>query len=81
MMSHPISLSVSIWLYWCGDTAPVRYIMIEPFSAHLVSYKQLRADVRFVQELPKTASGKLLRKYLRDKARKEMQERKEASKI
>lgn len=38
---------------------------------HLAEYKQLRGGVRFVDELPKNAVGKILRRELRDKARAE----------
>ncbi|ORY16779.1 4-coumarate-CoA ligase [Clohesyomyces aquaticus] len=38
---------------------------------HLAEYKQLRGGVRFVDELPKNAVGKILRRELRDKARVE----------
>ena len=37
----------------------------------LAEYKQLRGGVRFMDELPKNAVGKLLRRELRDKARAE----------
>ncbi|KAF2799867.1 4-coumarate-CoA ligase [Melanomma pulvis-pyrius CBS 109.77] len=37
----------------------------------LAEYKQLRGGVRFVDELPKNAVGKILRRELRDKARAE----------
>jgi 4-coumarate--CoA ligase len=37
----------------------------------LADYKQLRGGVRFVDELPKNAVGKILRRQLRDKARTE----------
>ena len=37
----------------------------------MAEYKQLRGGVRFMDELPKNAVGKLLRRELRDKARAE----------
>ncbi len=37
-------------------------------SAHLASYKQLTGSVRFVDEIPKSASGKILKKDLRAEA-------------
>jgi acyl-CoA synthetase (AMP-forming)/AMP-acid ligase II len=38
---------------------------------HFADYKQLRGGVRFVDELPKNAIGKILRRELRDRARAE----------
>lgn len=37
----------------------------------LADYKQLRGGVKFVQEIPKSAIGKLLRRELRERARRE----------
>ena len=37
-------------------------------AEHVAHYKQLRM-VEFVAEIPKSASGKILRRLLRDKAR------------
>lgn len=41
------------------------------FAGRVASYKQLEGGVKFVDELPKTASGKILRRLLRDQARQE----------
>ncbi|KAF2467619.1 acetyl-CoA synthetase-like protein, partial [Lindgomyces ingoldianus] len=38
-------------------------------KSHLAEYKQLRGGVMFVDELPKNAVGKILRRGLRDRAR------------
>jgi len=38
----------------------------------LAQYKQLRGGVKFVDELPKNALGKILRRDLRDRAVKEV---------
>lgn len=43
----------------------------EYVKGHLAEYKQLRGGVRFVDELPKNAVGKILRRELRDRARAE----------
>ena len=45
-------------------------------AARVASHKRLRAGVRFVDEIPKTASGKILRRVLKQKA---MQEEKDNS--
>lgn len=37
----------------------------------LASYKQLTGGVVFVEEIPKSASGKILKRVLRDEADKE----------
>lgn len=39
---------------------------------HVVYYKQLKGGVIFTDSIPKTASGKLLRRLLREKARREV---------
>jgi len=41
-------------------------------SERVAPYKQLRGGVVFVDELPKSAIGKILRRELRDAARKEV---------
>ena len=38
----------------------------------LASYKQLEGGVSFVQEIPKNASGKILKRLLREQAKKEL---------
>lgn len=38
----------------------------------LAPYKQLRGGVAFVDEIPKNAIGKMLRRELRDRAKKEL---------
>jgi 4-coumarate--CoA ligase len=46
---------------------------IKKFVAdRLAPYKQLRGGVVFVEELPKSAIGKILRRQLREEAKKEM---------
>lgn len=40
---------------------------------NLASYKQLRGGVVFVDEIPKNAIGKFLRRELRDRAKKEVE--------
>jgi len=41
----------------------------------LASYKQLTGGVRFLDEIPKSASGKILKRVLRDEAENEASER------
>ncbi|KAI1371673.1 hypothetical protein F4677DRAFT_463910 [Hypoxylon crocopeplum] len=45
------------------------------FSGRVANYKQLRGGVRVVQQIPKNASGKILRKDLKEMARKEFETR------
>ena len=40
----------------------------------VVGYKQLRGGVRFVEQIPKNPSGKILRRVLRERASKEEQD-------
>lgn len=40
-------------------------------DAKVAQHKRLRGGVRFVDEIPKNASGKLLRRVLKDLAKKE----------
>lgn len=35
-------------------------------NARVASYKQLRGGIKFVERIPKSASGKILRRVLRD---------------
>jgi acyl-coenzyme A synthetase/AMP-(fatty) acid ligase len=54
---------------------------IKKFVAEqVVHYKQLRSIV-FIDEIPKSASGKILRRILRDAAEKEQQEKTQRSKL
>jgi acyl-coenzyme A synthetase/AMP-(fatty) acid ligase len=54
---------------------------IKKFVAEqVVHYKQLRSVV-FIDEIPKSASGKILRRILRDAAEKEQQEKTQRSKL
>ena len=47
-----------------------RQEIIDFVKSELAPYKQLRGGVEFVDEIPKSASGKILRKELRDRAKK-----------
>lgn len=38
----------------------------------VADYKQLRGGVAFIEEIPKSAIGKMLRRELRERAKKEM---------
>lgn len=42
------------------------------FADKLAKYKQLNGGVVFVTEIPKTASGKILKRVLREQAKREM---------
>ena len=43
---------------------------------HLIYYKQLNGGVVFVDSIPKNASGKILKRLLREQAKEEMKEEK-----
>jgi len=45
------------------------------FAGKLAKYKQLHGGVVFVPEIPKTASGKILKRVLREQAKREMSAR------
>lgn len=47
----------------------------------LAPYKQLRGGVAFVDEIPKNAIGKMLRRELRDRAKRELGLEKGGSKL
>mgnify|MGYP000259427064 CR=1 FL=1 len=42
-------------------------------ASNLAKYKQLAGGVEFIESLPKNATGKILRRELSEKARKDMQ--------
>jgi 4-coumarate--CoA ligase len=59
--------------YVVADSKQISEDEVKDFIAkNLASYKQLRGGVVFVDELPKNAIGKILRRELRDIARNEM---------
>ncbi len=53
-----------------SDDGPEEDAIHAHFEAHLATYKKLH-QIRFVDEIPKSASGKILRRFLRDKVAKE----------
>lgn len=66
-----------------GSEVPRAYIVADPgkisedevkefVKSKLADYKQLRGGVVYVDELPKNAIGKILRRDLRDRAKKEV---------
>ena len=68
-----------------GSEAPRAYIVRRPGSdkpsveeihkymrEKLASYKMLTGGIVFVSEIPKNASGKILKRILREQAKKEM---------
>lgn len=46
--------------------------MVEYAAGRLAKYKRLDGGVKFVDAIPKTASGKILKRVLRETAKKEM---------
>jgi 4-coumarate--CoA ligase len=58
--------------YVVADPSMIDENEIKKFVAdRLAPYKQLRGGVVFVEELPKSAIGKILRRQLREEAKKE----------
>lgn len=56
-----------------GDSnKPSEQEVNEWMKERLASYKQLLGGIVFIQEIPKNASGKILKRMLRDQAKKEM---------
>lgn len=66
-----------------GSDLPRAYVVAKPSEIseqeikefvrqRLAPYKQLRGGVVFVDEIPKNAIGKLLRRELRERAKKEL---------
>lgn len=53
--------------------------IIKWMDGKVAYYKKLRGGVRFVDEIPKSAAGKILRRVLKDKAREE-EKKKESGK-
>lgn len=54
-------------------TPPLTEQAVKDFIAErLVKYKRLEGGVRFVDSIPRAASGKLLKNILRDMAKREM---------
>ena len=47
--------------------------IVEWVKGRVAQHKQLRGGVKFVDEIPKSASGKILRRVLRNRAEEEMQ--------
>ncbi|KAI5927794.1 hypothetical protein F4810DRAFT_649467 [Camillea tinctor] len=45
--------------------------IVDWLATRVANHKQLRGGVRFIDQVPKNASGKLLRRVLRDQAKKE----------
>lgn len=60
--------------YVVADASKIGGAEIQKFVAdRLAQYKQLRGGVKFVTELPKSAIGKILRRELREQAKRETQ--------
>ena len=49
-----------------------RFAHVIPFTEHTAPYKKLRGGVRFVDAIPKSPSGKILRRVIKEQIRAEM---------
>lgn len=56
------------------DHAAMEREIIAWLTARVARHKRLGGGVRFLEAIPKTASGKILRRNIRDAAQKEMDE-------
>lgn len=57
-----------------GGSALTETAIKEHTQTRLASFKRLDGGVVFLDEVPKTASGKILKRLLRERAKKEIQE-------
>jgi 4-coumarate--CoA ligase len=57
------------------DDAALESELREWLEVKIASHKKLRGGVRFVDEIPKSAAGKILRRILRDKMKVEEAEK------
>jgi 4-coumarate--CoA ligase len=83
LLSHPDILDVAvIGVEWEGTEAPRAYVVADQSKVseeqikafvkeHMATYKQLRGGVVFIDVIPKSPSGKILRKDLRAMAKAE----------
>lgn len=55
--------------------------IVDWVSGQVASHKRLRGGVRFIDEVPKSASGKILRRVLKDKAKQEEKQSGKKAKI
>ncbi|KAI1180359.1 acetyl-CoA synthetase-like protein [Nemania sp. FL0916] len=79
-----------VGVYINGEEVPRAYVVRDPTSkaterdiakwmeTKVIRYKRLKGGVKFIDSIPKNPSGKILRKQLRDRAAKEVGDRKPA---
>jgi len=84
LLSHPdIQDAAVIGVDWGGTEAPRAYVVADRTTIseegikgfvkeHMAPYKQLRGGVVFIDVIPKSPSGKILRKDLRALAEEEL---------
>lgn len=82
LLTHPRILDAAvIGIEIPGTEVPRAYVVAEKgiteqevkdfVKANVADYKQLRGGVKFIDVIPKSAAGKILRKDLRELAKKE----------
>ncbi|KAI0270029.1 amp dependent CoA ligase [Gloeopeniophorella convolvens] len=62
-----------------GDAAEIKASIAKYVADHKAKYKHLKGGIEFIDVIPKTPSGKLLRRVLRDQARQLVAKRMQAS--
>ncbi|RCH95928.1 hypothetical protein CU098_009733 [Rhizopus stolonifer] len=63
------------------DNQSTLKMMSEFVDGQVVSYKRLRGGIRFIDQVPKSASGKILRRQVREWVKKEQQQEHERARI
>ena len=57
-----------------GSDEEITNAILEHVTKHKTDYKRLRGGVEFIEEVPKSPSGKILRRMMRDKEKQKRQQ-------